>query len=394
MNDLYDGREQTGAKHDILKIYLESFSYKIIMSYGSLDFIDGFSGPWKNVDMENLSDTSIGISLKILSDVVEKCNEIKNKLHKVRCIFNEKNSKSYTCLENYIERSRDKFPLIDIKIFKGDFSKNATDIKNTANNKFQLLFVDPTGFTGFSPSDLKIFGDNEYSEIIVNFMRSHIERFISGDHSKKIEFLKKLVGEERTRYLLDIGTNIKHIEMEYLEMLRNDLNYKFAGFSPIYNPKKEQVQFSLAFATNHPKGMNTLRDSEVKALLSYDQKRSDKKYSPEGGLFDRIGENLPIIGSYDKIRKDHLNRAGDNILNLLSKSDGLGFDLLSAFIQQDLYIRQTEIKDIVVNLTKQGKISDSWKIDGSRKPKKNVSINLRSDCNNNECNKDKQLSLF
>ena len=367
MSDLYDGREQSRAKHDILRRYLEPFSNKILSAWTSIDFIDGFSGPWKNADTENLSDTSIGISLRTLSGVAEARRHSPH-LPQIRCIFNEKDPKTYARLKDYIERSRNEFPLIDIKTFKGEFSENAVAIRKVANNKYKLLFVDPTGYTGFPPSALKIFG-NRSSEIIVNFMRSFMERFVSGAHLDKKVALVGLVGEKRAQYLLDIGAGIKHVEAEYLKMLRADLGYSFAGFSPIHNPDKDQIHFNLAFATNHPMGMETMRTAEYKALSDYDRTRFDKKQPPQDDLFGRIDEQLDVRGPYLKIRERHLKRAEVEILRLLSENPGgLKFDRLSALAQQDLYLRRTELKDIVAELTTQRKVSDDWKVDRKQKP--------------------------
>lgn len=367
MSNLYDGREQSRAKHDILKRYLEPFSNKILSKWKSIDFIDGFSGPWRNTDTENLSDTSIGISLRTLSDVAEARGHLPQS-PLIRCLFNEKDPKAYARLEHYVERSRDAFPLIEIKTFQGEFSQNADAIRRAANNAFQLLFVDPTGYTGFPPSVLKLFG-NRSSEIIVNFMRSFMERFVSGDHLDKKTALVGLVGEKRAQYLLDTGACIEDVEEEYLKMLRADLGYSFAGFSPVHNPDKEQIHFNLAFATNHPMGMETMRTAEFKALSDYDRTRFNKKQPPQGDLFGSIGEQLDVRGPYLRTREGHLMRAGDEVLRLLAENpEGLKFDRLSALAQQILYLRRTELKDILVELTSRGKVSTSWKVGRKQKP--------------------------
>lgn len=179
MENFYFGREQSQAKHEILKRYLVPFSKKILSKWQSIDFIDGFSGPWKNVDDENLSDTSIGVALSTLSKIALAAGHTKHD-RRIRCIFNESNPESYAQLEAYIDRACSEFPLLKIKTFHGEFDANAAQIRKTANHTFQLLFVDPTGYTGFPPSALAHFKGRS-SEIIVNFMRSFIERFIVGN---------------------------------------------------------------------------------------------------------------------------------------------------------------------------------------------------------------------
>lgn len=44
-DDYYNGRTQTLAKHAILERYLKRFSFKILSTWSSLDFIDAFAGP-------------------------------------------------------------------------------------------------------------------------------------------------------------------------------------------------------------------------------------------------------------------------------------------------------------------------------------------------------------
>ncbi len=367
MSDLYDGREQSGAKHDILKRYLEPFSNKILSAWSSIDFIDGFSGPWQNIDTENLTDTSIGIALRTLSLVAEARGHSRQ-APKIRCIFNEKDAKSFALLEAYIERSRDEFPLIDIKTFHGEFVENASAIRSAASNAYQLLFVDPTGYTGFPPSALKPFG-NRSSEVIVNFMRSFMERFVSGEHQDREAALIALVGKKRAQYLLDTGANIEAVEEEYLKMLRADLGYQFSGFSPIHNPDRRQIHFNLAFATNHSMGMETMRQAEFRALSEYDRNRFHKKRPPQDDLFGSIGEQLDVRGPYLYARKNHMDCADEHMLQLLSDHPmGLTFEKLSALTQQSLYLRRTELKDVLVELTLQGKVSDDWKVGRKQKP--------------------------
>jgi hypothetical protein len=196
-----------------------------------------------------------------------------------------------------------------------------------------------------------------------------MERFVSGDHSDKKAALIGLVGEKRAEYLLDTGSNIEDIEAEYLKMLRADLGYRFAGFSPIHNPDKEQIHFNLAFATNHSMGMETMRTAEFKALSDYDRARFSKKQPCEGDLFGSMLEELDIRGPYLRTRESHLRGAGEDLLALLTKHpEGLKFDQLSALAQQSLYLRRTEIKDILVGLTIRGEISDNWKVGRKKKP--------------------------
>ncbi|MEZ4406227.1 MAG: hypothetical protein R3A52_07115 [Polyangiales bacterium] len=55
--DAYEGREQSFAKHEILKRYLEALAFKIGQADRSrpeltFNYVDGFSGPWESKTIE------------------------------------------------------------------------------------------------------------------------------------------------------------------------------------------------------------------------------------------------------------------------------------------------------------------------------------------------------
>jgi hypothetical protein len=54
--DPYSDREQTMAKHYILRRYLQALAFKVL-NFSDITYVDGFSGPWKCRE-ENFSDSS------------------------------------------------------------------------------------------------------------------------------------------------------------------------------------------------------------------------------------------------------------------------------------------------------------------------------------------------
>jgi three-Cys-motif partner protein len=62
----YIDREQTQAKHFILRRYLQALAFKVLHGWDII-YIDGFSGPWQS-KMEDYSDTSFMIAIDVLKD--------------------------------------------------------------------------------------------------------------------------------------------------------------------------------------------------------------------------------------------------------------------------------------------------------------------------------------
>lgn len=375
---IYQNREQTEAKHEILRRYLVPFSQKILRGYGSLDFIDGFSGPWDNRDEDGLSDTSIGIAVQTLSDAVEDV-QLSNPMARARCIFNELDPAAFAKLSDFVDRRASDFPLVDVKIFQGRFEDNAEAIRAASTNKFRLLFVDPKGYTGFPPSTLATFKGRR-TEVFVNVMRSFLTRFVTSAHAGSAAALIELLGDTRAYRLLEKGVSIERLEEEYLEMLRADLGYKYAGLSPIHNPDRNEIHFNLAYATNHPLGMEVMRDAEFGALSEHDRRRYQKSVHP--GQMDFFGTSegqLEIIGPYLTARRSHQKRAAEEIMAVVQRSpDGIRFDELVATIQQSLFLRRTELGDEVVSLAGRGVLEAPWKEFGKKKPRKEDVIRCRN----------------
>lgn len=369
MENHYLNREQSEAKHEILARYLIPFANKILRTWDSLDFIDAFSGPWNNRDKDNLSDTSIGISLKILQSVARKLDHSPSN-KKVRCIFNECNPKSYNLLREFVDSNKHRYPLLKIETFQGKFTDNADIIKKSANHTFQLLFIDPTGYTGLPPDTIAKFKGRS-SEVIINFMRSFINRFATNNHEHAENSLISLLGNERAQRLLSKEISIEEIEDEYLNMLRRDLGFKYAGHSQIHNPNKDEINFNLTYATHHFEGMEVMRSTEYKALSEYDKKRFEKKQSTD--QLPLFGD-LTIEGPYLRTRKEHLQKAPEIIKRALEEQKkGIKFSMLCGDIQQSLFLKRSELGDVIVEMSEQGLIANSWKARNSKARKPNIS---------------------
>lgn len=365
MNDWYIGREQTEAKHQILRRYLESFAHKVVRTYGSLDYIDAFCGPWES-RCEDFGDTSFSIALTILNDVASTISDGNNS-GIIRCIFNEKNRGAYRKLAAFVDQARPKYPLLEIHATQGAFEDNVLEIKELCTHKFKLLFVDPTGWSGFSPLALQELAGHRESEIIINFMQSFILRFLSPESPEQKIRLAELLGVDRARRVAGRYVPIDEIEHELHEVLREDLGFRFVGSSPIHNPDRNEIHFQLVYGTNHPAGMEVMRKAEFKALSKHDQNRFMKKQDTFQG--DLFGGTLQVEGPYLRQRRDHIEALTDAIRSRMTRSSSnLKFSTLRADVQQRLFVVETEVKDAVVELAAKEEIRPTWEERNARRP--------------------------
>ncbi len=66
MTDPYFDREQTKAKHFILKRYLQALAFKVLR-FSAITYVDGFSGPWET-QTQDFADSSFKIAIEVLKD--------------------------------------------------------------------------------------------------------------------------------------------------------------------------------------------------------------------------------------------------------------------------------------------------------------------------------------
>jgi three-Cys-motif partner protein len=94
VTDPYSDREQTKAKHFILKRYLQALAFKVLRFY-DITYVDGFSGPWKT-KTEDFVDSSFMIAISVLKDAQQKIQIQTGRRPKIRCFFSESNRQAYS----------------------------------------------------------------------------------------------------------------------------------------------------------------------------------------------------------------------------------------------------------------------------------------------------------
>ncbi|MGA8498273.1 MAG: three-Cys-motif partner protein TcmP, partial [Xanthobacteraceae bacterium] len=100
MADPYSGREQTQAKHFILRSYLQALAFKVL-TFSDITYVDGFSGPWQT-KTENFSDSSFMIAISVLKDAQRKIMEQRRIERRIRCFFSESDPEAFEQLEQAV----------------------------------------------------------------------------------------------------------------------------------------------------------------------------------------------------------------------------------------------------------------------------------------------------
>jgi three-Cys-motif partner protein len=375
----YHDREQTLAKHFLLKSYLQALAFKILR-FSDLTYVDGFSGPWKT-QTENFADSSFMIAIAALKDAQQKIFKETKKRPKVRCFFSENNSEAFAKLQLAVQpyhRPQDGF---EIKTYGGGFDSAVADIRAFVGTSFALIFIDPTGWTGYSFEKIKSLFAPRLCEVIINFMYGHVSRFIESDDPPTIESLNPILGGAGWRSRLDpsLPRGAALVKL-FRESLKAAGNFEFVVATKIDKPTENRPHFFMAYATKDYAGLKTFRDNEYKALRVHAANRAHAK----GRKQEAKSRTADLFLSHEAdVQKESVDddvdfevkRAGPQIL-AIARRGPTRFAHVAAIIMEIYMLRETNVKDLVIQLARDGSLDDTWG-GGRHKPSADTIIRLR-----------------
>ncbi len=269
----YYGREQTAVKHFILGRYLTPLPLIVGRSWvRDILYVDCCSGPWNTVT-NDLSDSSIGIALRQLREA-RRILTAEGRPVTFRCIFVEKNPVAYAQLEKYCDSISD----IQVKTLPGDFVEHIPEILRLVvarENSFPFFFIDPTGWSPLKIGPLKPLLQCEPGEVLINFMTSHIRRFLGLEGQdfeallgeQAMEDIRGQVGQERD----DAAA------FAYADQIAHAGNFQYVCTTLVLNPQYDQTRYHLIYATRHHKGVEVFKQVEHNATEFMELARADAR---------------------------------------------------------------------------------------------------------------------
>ncbi|MEH2485754.1 three-Cys-motif partner protein TcmP [Bradyrhizobium sp. AZCC 2230] len=191
--DPYFKREQTATKHFILRRYLQTLVYKLFLGgHREISYIDGFSGPWET-QTEDFSDSSFMIAIDVLKTAHYDL-KAQGKPRTTRCFFVEKDRRAYELLTEAVSKHHSPQDSFYVATFNGRFEDATSEIVKFIGNSFALVFIDPTGWTGYSYDAIRPVLRHAPNEVLINFMYDFVNRAAAMSDPKTIESLDPILG--------------------------------------------------------------------------------------------------------------------------------------------------------------------------------------------------------
>ncbi len=378
--DLYIDREQTRAKHFILQRYLQALAFKVL-NFSDIAYIDGFSGPWQS-ETPDFADTSFMIAINVLKDAQRRIEESTGQRRTIRCYFSENDRKAFAQLQAAVTPHHDPALRFEIRTFNGPFEDAVDDIRDFIGQAIPLIFIDPTGWTGYPFDKIGPLFDRRKCEVVINFMYSFVSRFIEHPDEKITASLDPILGgpgwKERLDPSLPKGLAVEKL---FRETLRQTGSFAHVVSTCIDKSTEDRPHFFLAYGTKDPAGLKAFRQTEWDALREHARNRAaakDRRRELKTGIVDLFGDHTADISeaSIEDLVGQHKASAKIRVLDVLGSHGPLQFEILVGLLLEEFMIRETDLKDICVELAKADKLEQTWG-SGNRKPSNGTMICLR-----------------
>lgn len=345
----YEGREQTLLKHLVLSEYIQGWAHKrgSRAKFGrtKLWYVDCFAGPW-NAFGEELRDTSVSIGLETLRDAATTWEE--KGLHvELAAIFVEKNAKSFEALRAYLGEHRQG---IEVVALPGEFGDHVADINRRIGRDPAFLFVDPTGWKGAAMRFIEPLASPEDRDVLINVMFNHLNRFKDDPRA----FLREQIGDF---FGLEPGAIPGGIAEDalfdlYREQLRDKCRLPFVADLAIPHPTQQRTWFRLVVGGHHSAIVDLFRQVERRvcgeaagAIRDEARQRGEQQLSL-GGIGPAPDQ------SYQRLHRDGLREAPDDVLRLLAERSPRLYSDLWPHVLAERHIGKPELNKIVWELHK------------------------------------------
>ncbi|WP_440057321.1 three-Cys-motif partner protein TcmP [Pseudomonas fragariae (ex Marin et al. 2024)] len=350
----YQGREQAYVKHTILKTYLQRLFMIIGRNETVINYVDCFAGPWSE-ESEDLRDTSIGISLKLMKDCAKSLEEVHGCKVKFRALYIEKNKEAFSKLKSFLDD--DSSSCVAADCIQGDYTTKIPEIAAWASHNFTFFFIDPKGWRKVinAPVLAPLLALNK-AEFLINLMYDFINRAMSMKAQQAN--VEELLGKPVSFSGKESATERQRIIVAQYRQAVGSLYGGRSAHVTVERPGMDRVLYFLIYLTRHPKGLIVFKEAAeqmhmIQRVSQFETKlrHQSSKRAPIDDLFGTIEEPSEATGA-----QDNRTLAKTFLLTKLSASPMLiDNECWAGFLEEtDLY--PTDFQLAFKELMKEGKI--------------------------------------
>jgi hypothetical protein len=200
---------------------------------------------------------------------------------------------------------------------------------------FSFVFIDPTGWSGFSMDTIAPLLRLAPGEVLINFMTEHIRRFIDSPVSETQESFEGLFGSADFRSQLKGLTGHDRIDAlveTYMANVKKTGKYSFVCPAIILHPEEDRAPFHLIYATRNPRGVEVFKEAEKRAMAVMEKARADaqqrnreRKTKARDLFHSEVCFQSTI---YPELRERYLNKARSEVAQMLKEKRRVLYDVI------------------------------------------------------------------
>lgn len=258
------------------------------------------------------------------------------------------------------------------------------DIQTFIGPSFPLIFIDPTGWTGYPFDKIKQLFERPKCEVLINFMYDHINRFAFSQDDDIVSSFDPILGgpgwQKRLDPSLPPGLALEKLFRETVQSMGK---FKHVVSTKIDKSTADRPYFFITYGTKDRAGLIAFRDVEANALREHEKSRGHAKErkkadkSKTDDLFPGYQADAHE-DSFEKLADDQRAAAQARLITILKNVGPSSFEKLVEWLLEPNMVRETTVKDICVALAKSGLIDDTWSPADKRKPQNNSTIRLKT----------------
>jgi three-Cys-motif partner protein len=349
----YFDREQSAVKQYILREYLLPFAL-IVGTFSDVSYIDCCAGPWES-RLEDYRDTSFANAVEALVGAKEVLARSGHS-PKISCLFIEQEHAAYEHLLKFCAAVKE----IEAEPMRGDFTQKIAEIKSflkLRGNPFAFFFIDPTGWKPIRISSIKPILEIDPGEVLINFMTSHIRRFL------KLENLDfdALFGSGHTLEIAGLHGSERDeaAVFAYASEVKKAGKFNYICTTVVPNPLKQQAHFHLIYGTRNWRGVEKFKEVEKSALRfagtartkAKEREREKRTHQP---AFD-FGQVEETRERYlDGLRTRFLKLASDRILDEINSGRNNSYRTLAALYLRRPLVWESDFRELMTQLRDAG----------------------------------------
>lgn len=323
------------------------------------------------------------IALSVLQDAQKRILESTGRKRKIRCFFSEKEPAPFSQLQAAVVPFHKPQEFFEVKTYCGEFENAIGEIKEFIGQSFPLIFIDPTGWTGYPFDKIKPIFAYKKCEVLINFMYEFVNRFASSDDEETIASLNQILGGPGWRDRLDKSLSRGlAVEKLFRDTLKASGGFSFVVSTKIEKSTADRPHFFIAYGTKDKNGLIAFRETEYKALREHTKDRANAKErkreerSQTSDLFSGYQAQVQEA-TFEDIVEAQKELASQDLINILESGKAITFSDAVVALLQSYMLRETNIKDICVDLAKAGLVENTWG-GGNRKPQDDAVIKLKT----------------